>query len=158
MKTIFTIIITLFIFQNNLLGQNRIDSLVGEWKLEKYFSLEKNSEVKNSEDNGCENFLIIKVSKNKRLNFIFTNTKDSFVFSGKIVFLKNGTIKLKNNIHEIIYLGDLEECITASLRMEIRGILYRTFNYSIKDNQLYLIFNLPKDIQSEKRMVFQRIN
>ncbi|MBO9700134.1 MAG: hypothetical protein J7604_07970 [Sporocytophaga sp.] len=156
--TIFTIIITLFIFQNNLFGQKRIDSLVGEWKLEKYFSPQKNSEVKNSEDNGCENFLIIKVNENKRLKLIFTNNKDSFVFSGKIVFLKNGTIKLKNNIHEIVYLDELEKCITPSLRMEIRGILYRTYQYSIKENQLHLIFNLPEDIHSVKQMVFQRIN
>ncbi len=68
------------------------------------------------------------------------------------------TIKIKNNIHEIIYLGELEKCITASLRMEIRGILYRTFNYSIKDNHLALIYNLPEDTHNEKRMIFQRIN
>lgn len=88
MKTIFTIIITRFIFHNDLFGQKRMDRLVGEWKLEKYFSPQKNSEVKNSEDNGCENFLIIKMYANKRLNFIFTNNKDSITFSGKIVFFK----------------------------------------------------------------------
>ncbi|MCR6639450.1 MAG: hypothetical protein NVV82_10850 [Sporocytophaga sp.] len=114
--------------------------------------------MKNSEDNGCENFLIIKMYANKRLNFIFTNNKDSITFSGKIVFFKNNTIKVKNNIHEIIYLGELEKCITASLRMEMRGILFRTFNYSIKDNHLDLIYNLPEDTHDEKRMVFQRIN
>ncbi|MCR6639451.1 MAG: hypothetical protein NVV82_10855 [Sporocytophaga sp.] len=41
MKTIFTIFITLFIFHNDLFGQKRMDSLVGEWKLESILALKR---------------------------------------------------------------------------------------------------------------------
>lgn len=155
MKVVLTIT-AIMIFQIHLFGQHRIDSLVGEWKLEKYFSPEKNTEVKTSVDNGCENFLILRFHKNKKVDLVFTDQKDTIEFSGKISFLKDGTIKLRNSIHEIIYLGELEKCITAPLRIEMRGIFFRTFDYSVSNNQLQLIFNLPEDLQSRKQMVFRR--
>ncbi|MFN6947254.1 MAG: hypothetical protein ACK4ND_20110 [Cytophagaceae bacterium] len=158
MKRYIIIIITFILSQTTLFGQKRIESLSGEWQLVSYFSPKRNGEFKNSQENGCENFLIIKFKEKNKFDLIFTDHKDSIVFSGKLILQKNGQIKIKNNIHEIIYLGELEKCISAPLRMELRGIFHRTFKYLIQDNQLLLIFNLPEDLQGEKQMTFQQLN
>lgn len=148
-------ILMLLISSTDLLGQNRLDSLEGDWHLKKYFSYLKMQDIESWTPNGCKDYLTLSIHKKGKLRIIFTDHKDSFVFSGKIRS-KNKRLKISNNIHELIYLGNLEKCISPGLREDIRGTLYRVYNFSVTGKQLTLYYNLPANSSDIKTMVLFR--
>jgi hypothetical protein len=151
-KYLLTIISFLIIL--GVYGQRKIDSLVGFWTLKDFYSIKKNVFNNNYKTDGCTDFLILEVKKNKKINLIFTNHLDTFIFGGKIKFKRHNITRVKNYIHEIIYLGDLEKCITPALREDFRMIFHRTYSYSVENNQLSFLFNLPKDSINIRKMTF----
>jgi hypothetical protein len=152
-KTVLTFIFVTFLVK--LTGQNRLDSLVGDWHLQKYYSYLKNQDIESWTPNGCKDYLTLSINKKGKLKIIFTDHKDSIVFSGQVKS-KSNRIKISNNIHEIIYLGSLEKCITPGLREDIRGTFYRTYNFSITGQSLTLYYNLPTNLADIKTMVLTR--
>jgi hypothetical protein len=98
----------------------------------------------------------MKINKKGRVNFIFSNHTDSVVFNGRIKFKKNGSIEIENNIRQSLYLGDLEQLISAELREDMRKVFTRTFSCAIENDQLLLYYNTPSDLRHKKVMVLSR--
>jgi hypothetical protein len=154
-KCIWLTCLLLFI-SNCIIAQSRYDSLFGSWQIEKYESPYVDSIIKNG-GTKCEGYLILKINKKGRVKFLFTDKKDSIIFKGKITFKQNNTIKISNNIHEKIFLGELENCITPVLRIEFRTMFYKTFKYVIEHDKLTFYYNLPKNPEVIKTITFIRL-
>jgi hypothetical protein len=90
------------------------------------------------------------------VNFIFSNHTDSVVFNGRIKFKKNGSIEIENNILQSLFLGDLEQLISAELREDMRKVFTRTFSCVIENDQLLFYYNTPSDFRHKKIMVLAR--
>jgi hypothetical protein len=153
MKTIFGSTMLMFMWHVSI-AQNRLDSLNGSWAISAYESVNTKIEF-NTDTDTCGAFLILNFQGGK-IKFIFTDGQDSAIFSGKISRIKNNLVRIKNNIHEIIYLDELEHCISASRRMDLRGIFYRTFNFSIRNRELSFYYSDPKNLSNIKSIRFVR--
>jgi hypothetical protein len=136
--------------------QNRIDSLIGRWHIKQYYSPLKDSLITRSDEIGCTDFLILEIGKKGKVKYIFTNQNDSILFSGKIRCHEEHSIKITNNIHEIIFLGELEKCIDAGVRMDMRAVLYRTFDFRLNQNTLSFLFDYPNEKTKIKSIDFVR--
>ncbi len=149
-KPMLILIFTIFLI--DLTGQNRLDSLVSDWHLQKYYSHLENLNIENWDSNDCKDYLTLSINKKGKIRIIFTDHKDTIAFRGRIR-IRNKRIKISSNIHEIIYLGDMEKCITPGLREDIRGAFYRIYNFSVTGNQLTFYYDLPTNAREIKTIV-----
>ncbi|MES2680699.1 MAG: hypothetical protein V4635_12470 [Bacteroidota bacterium] len=147
--------ILLSVFMTSLFGQTQND-LTGNWLVKTYYSTLSDSGKASMAEKKCSDLLVLKINKKGKMKFIFTDRKDSVVFAGKITFKKNNTVQIENNILQSLYLGELEKCITAELREDIRRVFLRTFACTLEKDHLLLYYNTPSDLQHKKAMVLVR--
>jgi hypothetical protein len=136
-------------------AQSRLDSLTGSWQIVNYQRPTKDTTIYQA-GNGCRDFLVLNIDSKNKIKFVFTDKKDSIVFSGRVKLNRDKTIKVDNNIHEILYLKELEECVTAPLRIDLRMTFYRTFNFTIQNDILTFYYDLPAEPTVIKTMTFVR--
>jgi hypothetical protein len=154
-----TVSLTIFLLTAHFAsGQDRLDDLWGTWQIVNYYSPSDDSLVTTA-DGGCSEFLILEVRKRGKLKFSFTDKKDTVRFSGRVTLnKKNNKIHIQNNIHEIIHLGELENCISASLRIDLRSAFYRVFDFSItNENTLIFYYDFPLEPKKLGTLTFKRI-
>lgn len=137
-------------------AQTKFAGIQGNWKISYYESPFKDTIFK-SGDNGCEDFLFLEISPNGKMLLKFTYQKKSYTCKGRIKQKKYQKIKITNKIHENIFLGELEVCISATLRMHFRSMFYRTFRYGIENNKLTFYYDLPDRPDVLRTIVFTRI-
>ncbi len=146
--------ILLCLFQDTF-TQTRFDSLKGSWRLICYQSPSTDNTIDRG-GNGCADFLTLKVNSKGKIKFIFTEKADTIKFSGRIKTTRDKRIKINNNIHEIVYLYELEKCITPMLRIDLRKILFRTYDFSIQKDTLTFFYDLPRRPTCIRTMTFVR--
>lgn len=157
MKNTGYLFIVLFLLPLSGAAQDRLESLRGNWVIKNFHGTIGDSLTYSTGRGGCTEFLILSFGRKGRVRLIFTNKKDTTTFTGRVRLLKNNTIRFKNNIHEIIYLGNLEKCITATLRIEFRKMFYRTFDFSIKENDLVFYYDFPPPARTIRSITFTRL-
>jgi hypothetical protein len=156
MKASFSFII-LFLSSLSLAAQGRLESLQGNWVIKNFHGPTGDSLTYSIGPGGCTEYLILKFDRRGKARFIFTDKKDTATFSGRLRILKNNGIRFKNNIHEIIYLGELEKCITPVLRIRLRMMFYRTFDFTIKGDELVFHYDFPPPSQIVRTITFKRL-
>jgi hypothetical protein len=137
-------------------AQSKFAGIQGNWKISYYENPYHDTIIKKG-DNGCEDFLFLEIASNGKMLFKFTNQQKSYTCKGRIKPKKNKSIKITNNIHEIVFLGELEACISATLRMHFRSMFYRTFRYGVENNKLTFYYDLPDRPDVLRTIVFTRI-
>jgi archaellum component FlaG (FlaF/FlaG flagellin family) len=147
--------ILLTVFMTALFGQNPTH-LAGNWHIQSYYSTLNDSVKASLAEKKCCDLMVLKISKKGKMKFIFSDRNDSVVFAGKITFKKNNTVQIKNNILQGLYLGELEKCITAELREDMRRVFLRTFACAVEKEQLVFYYNTPSDLRHKKAMVMVR--
>lgn len=139
-----------------VIGQkSSVDSLAGNWREQEYYS-ENIKKIVTSPGFKCKDFLVLKLNKNLKSEFIFKDPIDSFSFYGKIKLRKNRHVKSENSIRDLIYLGELEKCITPGLRHDFRNIFYAIEQYSVTANELIFFYYFSDKVLH--RIVFSRID
>jgi hypothetical protein len=147
----FWIKIFLFVLYINGFSQSGDFDLYGRWNLFEYYSPDKG--IVKKIDRPCGNFLSIEIKKNGKLTFVFKAEGDSVYFSGKYK-LKNNNITIWDKIHEVMYLGKMQNCISVKLRIELREMLRTVNSYKLEGDTLILYF-LNKQENREIRLMRQ---
>jgi hypothetical protein len=137
-------------------AQSKFVDIAGNWKISYFEHPNKDTIIKRG-DNGCEDFLFLEIDAKGKMLLKFTDQKKSYTCKGKIKQHEKQRIEMTNNIHEIIFLGELEACISAALRMHFRSMFYRTFRYGIENNKLTFYYDLPDRPDVLRTIVFTRI-
>lgn len=150
------LIATCLLLAQHLKAQHKIDTLAGTWVLQDFYSIHNAVSDKKYDPFACGQFFRMNIGKNKKLQLVFAIREDSAVFGGRIKFMKNGIVRVQNNIHEIIYLDKLEACIPTIARIDIKQVLHRIYGYSLTDDQLTFHYNLPSDSVTVRKMIFVR--
>ena len=154
-KTLTSILWGVFLM-TSLFGQKPGD-LSGNWQIKTYHSTLSDSGTASGVEKKCTELLVLKISKKGKMKFVFTDKKDSVVFAGKIKFKKNSTVQIENNILQSLYLGELEKCVTAELREDMRRVFLRTFACTVEKDKLLFYYNVPSDLKHKKTMVLARL-